>query len=141
MSTQDRALMKSKWFNFRQNNSGGIFRDPAINVWVEARDAEEANKRAASIGLYFDGDGDCSCCGNRWHEQWSDDRGEDACPAVLSPNRSEDGYSTEDALPRAVRFGYSDRDPVVIPIDKSLPDEWDADMERWRKERAAREAK
>ncbi len=26
-------------------------------------------------GLYFDGEGDCPCCGSRWSSQWSDENG------------------------------------------------------------------
>ena len=64
------------FFEFRQNNSGGIFIQPAINVIIEADSAEDANTRAVDFGLYFDGcsDGrDCSCCGDRWYPQWNED--------------------------------------------------------------------
>lgn len=65
----------SKWFEFRQNNSGGRFDHDSevgigIYVWVQADNAEHANYRAERIGLYFDGcaDGrDCDCCGDRWY--------------------------------------------------------------------------
>lgn len=61
------------FYAFRQNNSGGGFDyEPvtgiAVNVIIEATSAEDANERAEVIGLYFDGYGDCECCGNRWHE-------------------------------------------------------------------------
>lgn len=68
----------TKWFEFKQNNSGGSFdHDPrkgiGFAVYVEADDAEHANYRARRIGLYFNGceSGiDCSCCGDRWSEAW-----------------------------------------------------------------------
>ncbi|GAA1064693.1 DUF7296 family protein [Streptomyces asiaticus] len=68
------------FFTFNQNNSGGGFdfdeaRGITEYVIVEADTADEANERAESIGLYFDGDGDCPCCGDRWYAQWSNDRG------------------------------------------------------------------
>lgn len=71
-----------KFFEFRQNNSGGSFvfdKDAGISVhvWVQAIDAEDANRRAERIGLYFDGASDCSCCGDRWYSQWRDDQGEE----------------------------------------------------------------
>jgi hypothetical protein len=44
-----------------------------VYVIVEADSAEEADERAERIGLYFDGDGDCSCCGDRWTSAWGDD--------------------------------------------------------------------
>lgn len=69
------------WFEFRQNNSGGSFDlDPrsgiGVHVWIEALDWEQANVRALTIGIYFDGcaDGiDCDCCGDRWQEAWDSD--------------------------------------------------------------------
>ena len=67
------------FYNFRQNNSGGSFSGPALNVIVEAWNAEDANSRAESVGLYFNGCGmgfDCSCCGDRWSMAWESE-GED----------------------------------------------------------------
>lgn len=61
------------FFHFRQNNSYGIWKGPAINVIIEAEDDEEANDLAEMHGLYFNGvdDGqDCPCCGDRWYEVW-----------------------------------------------------------------------
>ncbi|MGP3750873.1 DUF7296 family protein [Streptomyces sp. IBSNAI001] len=74
------------FFDFSQNNSGGGFdfdaeRGISEYVIVEAADAEEANYRAERIGLYFDGEGDCGCCGNRWSEQWGSDKGS-AVPSI-----------------------------------------------------------
>ena len=64
-----------KFFTFMQNNSGGSFvfdEKAGIThvVIVEARDARMANALAQSIGLYFNGEGDCNCCGDRWSELW-----------------------------------------------------------------------
>jgi len=62
----------SKFYHFRQNNSGGHFiRDEFIDVStiIEAKDADEANKIAENIGIYFNGCDrgiDCKCCGDRW---------------------------------------------------------------------------
>ena len=59
-----------KWYQFHQNNSGGSFIAPAINVHIEVPTAEKANAIAQCEGLYFDGceDGrDCECCGDRWY--------------------------------------------------------------------------
>lgn len=79
------------FYNYRQNNSGGHFdysedHGIAVNVIVEATDADDANRRAETIGLYWDGcnDGrDCSCCGDRWHPAWRDESGTDV-PKVYS---------------------------------------------------------
>lgn len=63
------------YFEYHQNNSGGVFRGPAITVIVKAKNAEKANKKAKEVGLYFNGCRkgiDCSCCGDRWYKQWDD---------------------------------------------------------------------
>jgi hypothetical protein len=69
-----------KFFHFSQNNSGGSFTGPAKHVVVEAENASDANDRAESVGVYFNGcnEGlDCSCCGDRWYRQWLDEAGDD----------------------------------------------------------------
>ena len=58
------------FYTFNQNNSGGYFKGPASTVIIEANDADDANHFARKQGLYFDGVGDCSCCGNRWQLAW-----------------------------------------------------------------------
>jgi|SRR5690348_1922198 len=70
------------FFAFDQNNSGGSYsidenRGIGKVVVIEAENASDANERAREIGLYFDGRYDCDCCGNRWHEQWDDEKGID----------------------------------------------------------------
>ncbi len=75
------GLDATKFYTFDQNNSGGGFdyqpeKGIGHYVIVEAYSVADANRRAEAIGLYFDGLPDCSCCGNRWSEQWSC-RGED----------------------------------------------------------------
>ena len=62
-------MTKTTWYRFRQNNSGGSFGPPAITVYVEARGSEEANERAKTLGVYFNGVDagiDCECCGDSW---------------------------------------------------------------------------
>lgn len=63
------------FYTYDQNNSGGSFdydakRGISSAVIVEADSADQADNRARRIGLYFDGYGDCECCGNRWSEAW-----------------------------------------------------------------------
>lgn len=60
------------FYTYVQNNSYGVF-DVNDNVKhyviIEADSAKEADEKAESIGLYFDGvkkDIDCPCCGDRW---------------------------------------------------------------------------
>lgn len=75
-----RGEMETKWWVFKQNNSGGTFdHDPEAGigymVLIEARNTDEASARAQDIGIYFDGcrDGtDCPCCGDRWYEPYGD---------------------------------------------------------------------
>jgi hypothetical protein len=73
-------LVTTKFYHFSQNNTGGSFdfdesRGITHNVIVEAIDYNHANTRAEDIGVYFDGMGDCECCGNRWYSQWDDTEG------------------------------------------------------------------
>ena len=63
--------INTKFFHFSQNNSGGYWDDDhsvgiGRHVIIEAVDEDDAISRAEKIGLYFDGSGDCPCCGNRW---------------------------------------------------------------------------
>ena len=61
----------TKFYTFNQNNSGGSFhKDHTVGIGqrviIQATDEDDAIFRAEKIGLYFDGGGDCPCCGNRW---------------------------------------------------------------------------
>lgn len=63
------------FYTYDQNNSGGSFvfdADRGISsvVIVEADSAAEADGHAEKIGLYFDGAGDCECCGDRWYNAY-----------------------------------------------------------------------
>lgn len=70
----------AKYYHFHQNNSGGSFvtdipNGLGINMFIEAGSAKEANVRAESVGIYFNGvaeDRDCECCGDRWSPAWED---------------------------------------------------------------------
>jgi hypothetical protein len=78
------------FFHYSQNNSGGSFnydeKGITHHVDIEAPTAESADRRAESIGLYFDGAGDCPCCGDRWSSAYGDG---DAVPSVYSEPLSE----------------------------------------------------
>jgi hypothetical protein len=71
---------QAKFFEYSQNNSGGSFdiddaKGIGPRVWIEARDAQEADSLAGRLGIYFDGceSGlDCSCCGDRWSSAWGE---------------------------------------------------------------------
>lgn len=72
--------LESKFFEYGQNNSGGSFdiddgRGIGVKVWIEAFSADDADRRAEAIGIYFDGCSkgmDCDCCGDRWSTTWGD---------------------------------------------------------------------
>lgn len=108
------------FYTFRQNNSFGTFeydetRGIAVNVIVEANSAEDANVRAEAIGLYFDGAGDCPCCGNRWHEQYTF-QSED--PGTEVPSVYEDEVKPGETFPgpkEGERFG-----PIKWASDKQF---------------------
>lgn len=68
----------NKFYCFDQNNSGGSFVTDELAgigeyVFIEASSAEDAISRAEDIGLYFGGEGDCPCCGDRWYRPLDDD--------------------------------------------------------------------
>ncbi|AQR77216.1 hypothetical protein ABNB59_17200 [Paenibacillus larvae] len=69
------------YFTFYQSNPGGftIVNDSVCDVVIiETDTADQANKKAEEIGIYFDGcstGNDCPCCGDRWDAQYSDDKG------------------------------------------------------------------
>lgn len=77
--------VKTKFFTYLQNNSGGVFcHTPedgiGYQVCIEAVDYNHANARAEGIGLYFYGcdDGrDCDCCGDRWYKAYDGDEEEE----------------------------------------------------------------
>lgn len=67
-----------KWFQFRQNNSGGSFHrneNLSVEVFIQAHNKREAISIGEDLGMYFNGveDGmDCPCCGDRWSEWCSE---------------------------------------------------------------------
>ena len=98
--------VETKFFTFRQNNSGGSFdykesKGIVQYVVVQAVDAAHANARAEAAGLYFNGCDygvDCPCCGDRWCAVEDDDA--NTQPEVdgrpldeLQPYRSEHRYA------------------------------------------------
>lgn len=81
------------FYTYVQNNSGGWFlhdgkRGIARYVIIEADSAEEADNIAEQIGLYFDGAGDCPCCGHRWAQAY----GGDDYPSIYEDDVSAAGY-------------------------------------------------
>jgi len=96
-------LVTTKFYHFRQNNSGGYFRDPAVNLLIEATSTDDANSRAERLGAYFGGAGDCPCCGDRWYSLWRDESGTEE-PELY-------GMSVEDYLNQD-KFYWGSRDGI-----------------------------
>lgn len=88
------------FYRYAQNNSGGVLVG-AQYVIVEAESLEEAEARAASAGVYFDGVEkalDCECCGDRW-------------------SRYPDEFSTRDeALAALVAHGPVEGEPPLYQL-------------------------
>lgn len=80
------------FYAYNQNNSGGSFNvndDVALFVIIEANSAKQANALAEAAGLYFGGNGDCSCCGDRWYKAWDDEKGDEAPMIYGKPAENE----------------------------------------------------
>ena len=102
------------FYTYRQNNSGGRFGQPAIQVIVEADTPEQADVVAQSRGLYFNGvdnDYDCPCCGDRWYPASSWD--ESAEPVIY-------GQSIQDYLDddKTIKWSKWDDVPEVLVVYK-----------------------
>ena len=97
-------MSKDKVYLFDQNNSGGIFIvDDKVcpRVYITAKNSKEANEKAESIGIYFDGVAnglDCPCCGDRWNRV--------------------DEYDVENTIP-ASKYDFSWCDYVIF-YDKNM---------------------
>lgn len=103
-------LIKTKFYNFTQNNSGGVFTEPAIHVYVEATSVNEACDRAEEVGVYFGGFGDCECCGDRWYRPWDgDDESSTEAPTDFTPYWTD--WST-DKVPQALVYYYDGRQEI-----------------------------
>lgn len=95
----------AKYYHYRQNNSGGSFTEPAINVYIEANTSEEANAIAIQNGLYFGGYGDCECCGDRWYNASERD-------AEDNPNTDPNDWDK--------KMSAMDNVPAVLVIKREL---------------------
>jgi len=74
MATKKKTeLVKSEFYEFSQNNSGGsFFTDSNLchRLLIEANSEEEAISKAEELGCYWNGvdeGSDCECCGDRWY--------------------------------------------------------------------------
>jgi len=78
----------TKFFRFRQNNSGGVFvvnDKVAHSVVVEAHSPQHANHRAKEMGMFdmsF-----CECCGPRFSKAFNSEEGFDSADEAVSQSR------------------------------------------------------
>lgn len=105
--------MELKWYEFEQNNSGGYFdvTDTVCHrLYIEARNDEEAIKKAEELGCYWNGvmEGlDCSCCGDRWYD----------CPFNVSNLKEFNGDIRAYAQERANKYGWTSPDGRIFHAD------------------------
>lgn len=92
-----------KWFRFNQNNSGGYFTGPAMEVFIRAESEREAWERLKAQPDYSNAF--CECCGERWMfaEEVTPEEAVRYAERALDPN----GYTVkraieEDVLPLLV---------------------------------------
>ena len=126
------TTIELKWFHFRQNNSGGYFKAPAVEVFIEAVDEAGAQARANFIGM--SNAGSCSCCGDRWNG--CDD---EALPVVFELGYGG-SFGRDTAIPEAMKFAHGDDTGVVMPVRKQTREEYDAQRAQWRREMDERRA-
>lgn len=107
--------MKTKFYTFDQNNSGGNFDyDERAGIThyviVEAVDRNHAISRAESIGLYFNGveeGNDCPCCGDRWSTPYKDEGDDEPMlhsTPVAAHERGKWSFFEEDQKEIAVHY-------------------------------------
>jgi hypothetical protein len=113
-----------KFYHYSQNNSGGSFvfnRERGIthHVVIEAANYKSANAKAEEIGLYFDGRGDCECCGNRWSELNKHDTGYSKPCVYGEPVEAYDGHCWMTPNPEIV-VHYAKNRPEPMPLREAL---------------------
>lgn len=105
-----------KFFEFTQNNSGGMFVvDEKIchRLFIEADNEEVATQKAKKLGVYFDGVDrgmDCECCGDRWY----------GCDEVEFPHSSGEESIEGVAQFYADRYGWTTPDARIFYEDGSV---------------------
>jgi len=118
------------WYRFRQNNTGGSFTLPGVEVFIEATDANDAEARATYLGMT--NEGSCPCCGDRWN----------GCTQEAPPDVAEVGYLGQGVYERApayaVKFAYGDDAGVALPTRQQTREEYMAEMAAWRARSEAR---
>ena len=88
----------TKFFTFRQNNSGGVFvvnDTVAHSVVVEATSPEDANARAGAMGMFSMSF--CECCGPRFSRAFKNEEGVDTFEEAVADSRHS-SFRKEDTV-------------------------------------------
>lgn len=97
-------LKPSKFWCYFQNNSHGRWvrdKDKDTYVIIEADSYHHANMIAVErCGLYFDGEGDCRCCGSRWsgQDEWSDSSNVPMVHGIIVTNIHDEQMDKDDIV-------------------------------------------
>ena len=115
------------FFEYHQNNTGGVFTGPAMYVVVEADTPDEADLLASGIlGLYFEGcykGIDCLCCGDRWYQAFGDGSDQPEIygkPVGEAMADAAGGIWDDDEIPYAVVLPKGSTTPVVYGKTQKL---------------------
>lgn len=103
------------YYLFRQNNSRGTFKLPAVNVFVEADNEQQATELFLTIkGCYFDPncDFDCPCCGSRWSVSYECFTAEDMRVRIKQEQERTTAWISE-GTPNAYIL-HRDREPEIL---------------------------
>ena len=111
------------FYLFNQVNSGGFFvvdEKVTQNVIIEATSADDANIRAETIGIYFDGVNqgeDCECCGDRWGKVSDDDGTDEPLLYDKPPEEFSPWFLKEGVVYCRVFFLNGNVKEYVVPND------------------------
>lgn len=103
------------FYHYRQNNSGGDFvvnEHVTYNVIIEADNPAQANALAEAHGLYFDGIGDCPCCGHRWYSKWNHADGDEIPKVYDEPVAMAENHWANDNEPNVYVYYLDGRKEV-----------------------------
>ena len=115
--------MKTKFYEFSQNNSGGGFdTDDKLchRLFIEADSNEEAISKAENLGCYWNGvdEGmDCECCGDRWYPS-------DNVVDLENINKRWGGYEVSEWLSEKKGENISDESAISNLKSRYSGSEW-----------------
>jgi len=116
--------MSTFFYEFSQNNTGGSFDvDDKVchRLFVEAKSAKEARKKAKDLGVYFNGVSkglDCGCCGDRWYKV--DDSDKIDLTSISKSYKKEFLHIKDYAQYLANKYGWTTPDSRIFYIDGTV---------------------